>query len=132
MSEIPGYQRFFAELKRREVFRVAAVYGAVGFVVLQVADLLAEGLALPDVVLRTATFLVLIGFPIALVLAWAYERTAEGVKRTDPAATAELDAIAAQPASKRWPAALLALAGVLALGAGAGGGGRSSAPGGGE
>jgi len=129
MSEIPGYQRFFAELKRREVFRVAAVYGAVGFVVLQVADLLAEGLALPDVVLRTATFLVLIGFPIALVLAWAYERTAEGVKRTDPAATAELDAIAAQPASKRWPAGLLALAGVLALVAGAWWVGRSSAPG---
>ena len=70
-SQTPGYQRFFAELKRREVFRVAAVYGAVGFVVLQVADLLAEGLALPDVVLRTATFLVLIGFPIAIVLAWA-------------------------------------------------------------
>ena len=129
MSDVPGYQRFFAELKRREVFRVAAVYGAVGFVVLQVADLLAEGLALPDVVLRTATFLVLIGFPIALVLAWAYERTAEGVKRTDPAATAELDAIVAQPASKRWPAGLLALAGVLALVAGAWWVGRSSAPG---
>jgi TolB-like protein/Tfp pilus assembly protein PilF len=111
----PGYQRFFAELKRREVFRIAAVYGAVGFVVLQVADLLAEGLALPDVVLRTATFLVLIGFPIALVLAWAYERTSEGVKRTDPAATGEIDAIVAQPPAKRWLAGLLALAGVAAL-----------------
>ena len=114
-SRTPGYQRFFAELKRREVFRVAAVYGAVGFVVLQVADLLAEGLALPDVVLRTATYLVLLGFPIAVVLAWAYERTAAGVKRTDPAATGELEAIAAQSAAKRWPAGLLALAGVVAL-----------------
>jgi TolB-like protein/Tfp pilus assembly protein PilF len=111
----PGYQRFFAELKRREVFRVAAVYGAVGFVVLQVADLLAEGLALPDVVLRTATFLVLIGFPIAVVLAWAYERTPQGMKRTDPAATGEIDAIVAESPSKRWPAGLLALAGVAAL-----------------
>jgi TolB-like protein len=124
-----GVQRFLAELKRREVFRVAAVYGATGFVVLQVADLLAEGLGLPEVVLRTATFLVLIGFPIALVLAWAYERTAEGVKRTDPAATAELDAIVAQPAAKRWPAGLLALAGVAALVAGAWWVGRSTAPG---
>ena len=114
-TSTPAYQRFFAELKRREVFRVAAVYGATGFVVLQVADLLAEGLALPDVVLRTATLLVLVGFPIALVLAWAYERTASGVRRTDPADTAELDAIAAQPASKRWPAGLLALAGIVAL-----------------
>jgi TolB-like protein/Tfp pilus assembly protein PilF len=121
-SQTPGYQRFFAELKRREGFRVAAVYGAVGFVVLQVADLLAEGLALPDVVLRTATFLVLIGFPIAIVL-----RTAEGVKRTDPAATAELEAIVAQPAAKRWPAGLLALAGVVALVAGAWWVGRSTA-----
>ncbi len=127
-SQNPGYQRFFAELKRREVFRVAAVYGAVGFVVLQVADLLAEGLALPDVVLRTATFLVLIGFPIAVVLAWAYERTSEGVKRTDPAATGELDAIAAQPPAKRWLAGLLALAGLIALVAGAWWVGRSTAP----
>ncbi len=111
----PAYQRFFAELKRREVFRVAAVYGAAGFVVLQVADLLAEGLALPDVVLRSATFLVLVGFPIAIILAWAYERTPEGVKRTDPARTGELEAIVAQPAGKRWPAGLLALAGVAAL-----------------
>ena len=55
---IPGHKRFFAELKRRRVFRVMAVYGATGFVVLQVADLLAEGMGLPDVVLRTATFLV--------------------------------------------------------------------------
>jgi len=115
LPETPGYQRFFAELKRREVFRVAAVYGAVGFVVLQVADLLAEGLALPDVVLRTATFLVLIGFPIAVVLAWAYERTPQGVKRTDPAASGEIDAIVAESPSKRWPAGLLALAGVAAL-----------------
>ncbi|MCL7990608.1 MAG: tetratricopeptide repeat protein [marine benthic group bacterium] len=128
-SGTPGYQRFFAELKRREVFRVAAVYGAVGFVVLQVADLLAEGLALPDVVLRTATFLVLLGFPIALVLAWAYERTASGVRRTDPAETSEIEAIAAQPASKRWPSGLLALAGVIALVLGAWWVGRSTAPG---
>ena len=60
----PAYQRFFAELKRRRVFRVMAVYGATGFIVLQVADLLAEGLALPDVVLRAATFLILIGFTL--------------------------------------------------------------------
>ena len=62
-----------------------------------------EIMGLPYVVLRTATYLVLLGFPIAVVLAWAYERTAAGVKRTDPAATGELDAIVAQPASKRWP-----------------------------
>jgi TolB-like protein/Tfp pilus assembly protein PilF len=130
MSEPLGYQRLFAELKRRNVFRVAAVYGATGFLVLQAADLLAAGLALPEVVLRTATFLVLLGFPIALVLAWAYDRTPEGVQRTDPAASGELEAIAAQPAAKRWPSGLLALAGVVALAGGAWWVGRSTAPGG--
>jgi TolB-like protein/Flp pilus assembly protein TadD len=129
MSESPGYQRFFAELKRRKVFRVAAVYGATGFVVLQVADLLAEGMELPSVVLKTTTFLVLLGFPIAMVLAWALELTPEGVKRTDAAETGELEAIVAQPAGKRWPAGVLALLGVAALVAGAWWVGRSTAPG---
>lgn len=113
--QIPGYQRFFAELKRRRVFRVMAVYGAVGFVVLQVADLLAEGMGLPDVVLSTATFLVLIGFPIAVVLAWAFEVTPGGVKKTADAEPGELTEIIAAPRSSRWPAGVLALVGVAAL-----------------
>lgn len=129
MSKAPGYQRFFAELKRRKVFRVAAVYGATGFVVLQVADLLAEGMELPSVVLKTATFLVLLGFPIAMVLAWALELTPDGVRRTDPAEAGEIDEIVAQPRGKRWPAGLLALLGMIALVAGAWWAGRSTAPG---
>ncbi len=129
MTESPGYQRFFAELKRRKVFRVAAVYGATGFVVLQVADLLAEGMELPSVVLKTTTFLVLLGFPIAMVLAWALELSPDGVKRTDPAQTGELEAIVAQPAGKRWPAGILALLGIFALAGGSWWVGRSTAPG---
>jgi hypothetical protein len=43
-----SYPQFFAELKRRQVFKVAAVYGAVGFVVLQLTDILVPALALPD------------------------------------------------------------------------------------
>jgi len=129
MADSPAYQRFFAELKRRKVFRVVAVYGATGFIVLQVADLLAEGMELPSVFLRTTMFLVLLGFPIAMVLAWALELTPDGVKRTDPAATGEIDAIVAQPAGSRWPAGILALLGVLALVAGAWWVGRSTAPG---
>ena len=114
-SQIPGYQRFFAELKRRRVFRVMAVYGATGFVVLQVADLLAEGMDLPDVVLRTATFLVLIGFPIAVALAWAFDVTPDGVKKTEDAEPGELTEIIEAPRSARWPAGVLALVGVAAL-----------------
>jgi TolB-like protein/Tfp pilus assembly protein PilF len=116
MSEQPpNYQRFFADLKRRAVFKVAAVYGAVAFVVLQFADLVFPALGLPE---WTTTFVVAMaatGFPIALVLAWAFEMTPEGVRRTDPAVRGELEAIAAEPIGRRWPAGLLALAGILLL-----------------
>jgi len=115
MSDTPSYQRFFAELKRRHVFRVAAVYGATAFIVLQVADLLQEALHLPEAFLTGTTVLALLGLPIAIVLAWAYEKTAEGVVRTGTATTQEIDAIVAQPASRRWPSGLLALVGVAAL-----------------
>ena len=87
MSELHGYQRFFAELKRRRVFRVAAVYGATAFVVVQAADVLQEALLLPGAFLTGVAVLALLGFPIAIVLAWAYERTSEGVVRTDAATT---------------------------------------------
>jgi TolB-like protein len=119
MSETPGFQRLFAELKRRRVFRVAAVYGATAFVVVQVADLLQEALRLPEAFLTGTAVLALLGFPLAIVLAWAYERTSQGVQKTTPAAEGELEAIAAAPAAKRWPLGLAALAGsvLLALGA---------------
>ena len=63
----PGYQRFFAELKRRKVFRVAAVYGAVAFVVLQAADILVPALALPEALMRGLALLSILLFPVALV-----------------------------------------------------------------
>jgi TolB-like protein/Flp pilus assembly protein TadD len=116
---VKSYQQLFAELKRRHVFRVAAIYGATAFVVLQLADLLGQGLQLPAEFLSMVTVLVLLGFPFALILAWAFEVTPEGVRRTDRASDDELAAIVAEPASRRWPAGLLALAGVAALVAGA-------------
>ena len=119
MSETHGYQRFFAELKRRKVFRVAAVYGATAFVVVQAADVLQEALRLPEAFLTGVAVLALLGFPLALVLAWAYERTPEGVVRTGTATTEELADIVAQPASRRWPSGLLALVGIVALAAAA-------------
>jgi TolB-like protein/tetratricopeptide (TPR) repeat protein len=123
-----SYQRLLADLRRRNVFRVATVYGATGFVVLQVADLLASSMELPSVVMRITTFLILVGFPIALVLAWALESSPEGIKRTTPAEAGELEAIIAEPASRRWPAGILALGGVFALIAGVWWVGRASAP----
>ena len=85
MSDAPGYQRLFAELKRRKVFKVAAVYGAVCFGVLQVADILVPAMELPDAVVRGIAVVCMLGFPIALVLAWAFETTPEGVRRTSNA-----------------------------------------------
>ena len=115
MSEVPIHQRFFAELKRRHVFRVMAVYGAVGFVVLQVVELLVPALLLPEWTYRLVALMLLVGFPVAIVLAWAFESTPDGVRRTDPAESGELEAIAAAPAAKRWPSGLLAVAGAAVL-----------------
>ena len=115
MTEVPAYQRFLAELKRRRVFRVMAVYGAVGFVLLQVVELLVPALLLPEWTYRLIALLLIVGFPVAIVLAWAFESTPDGVRRTDPAESGEIEAIASAPAAKRWPAGLLALAGAAAL-----------------
>ncbi|MEJ2482534.1 MAG: tetratricopeptide repeat protein [Gemmatimonadota bacterium] len=111
----PAYQRFFAELKRRRVFRVMAVYGAVGFVILQVVELMVPALLLPEWTYRLVALMLLVGFPVAIVLAWAFESTPDGVRRTDPAESGELEAIAAAPAAKRWPSGLLAVAGAAVL-----------------
>jgi TolB-like protein/Tfp pilus assembly protein PilF len=97
------------------VFRVLAVYGAVGFVLLQVVELLVPALLLPEWTYRFVALLLIVGFPIAVVLAWAFESTPDGVRRTEPAARGELEAIAAQPAARRWPSGLLALAGAAVL-----------------
>lgn len=128
MSEsVPAYQRFFAELKRRRVFRVMAVYGAVGFVLMQIVELFVPALLLPEWTYRFVALLLLLGFPIAVILAWAFELTPEGVKRTEDAEPGELTRIIEAPASKRWPAGLLAFAGMVALLAGAWYVGRRSA-----
>ncbi len=111
----PGYQRLFADLKRRHVFKVAAIYGATAFVILQVADIVLPGLGLPPWTITFTVALIVLLFPVALILAWAFDLTADGVRKTEPASTEEIDAIVSQPASKRWPSGLLALVGIVAL-----------------
>ena len=73
----------FNELKRRNVFRVGLAYMVVGWLVAQVADLALESFGAPDWVMKTLLFLILIGFLIALFIAWAYELTPEGIKRAE-------------------------------------------------
>jgi TolB-like protein len=75
--------RLFAELKRRNVFRVAGVYAVVGWLLAQISTTLEEALGLPAWFDGLIVALLLLGLPIALVLAWAFELTPEGVVRTE-------------------------------------------------
>ncbi|HSG07076.1 MAG TPA: tetratricopeptide repeat protein [Longimicrobiales bacterium] len=70
----------FSELKRRNVFKVAGAYLVVAWVVIQVADVVAPQLSLPEWAPRFVTLLVLLGFPLALVLAWIFDITPEGIR----------------------------------------------------
>jgi hypothetical protein len=72
--------QFFKELKRRKVLRVAAAYIVASWVVLQVADLLSEILELPGWTAKFAFAILLTGFVPALILAWAYDLTPDGVE----------------------------------------------------
>lgn len=110
-----GIRRLLAEFKRRNVFKVAAVYGAVGFVILQLADILVPVLELPDAVTRGIALVLVLVFPVALVLAWALEMTPDGVRRTDPATPDEVARIASEPRGKRWPIGLAAGVATVAL-----------------
>jgi TolB-like protein/Flp pilus assembly protein TadD len=75
-------RNFFAELKRRNVYKVAVAYAVLGWLLVQIATQVFPFLEIPNWVVRLVLALVAIGFPIALVIAWAFEITPEGIKRT--------------------------------------------------
>jgi len=85
---------FFTELKRRKVVRVAVVYAATAFAVLQAADIMLPQMGVPEWGLSLVVALIVLGFPIALVLGWALEVTPEGIKRTE-SSPAESSTVAA-------------------------------------
>ncbi len=83
---------FFSELKRRNVYKAAVAYAVVGWLIAQIATQIFPFLEIPNWIVRLVIVLIAIGFPIALVIAWAFESTPEGIKRTEvadamPAAT---------------------------------------------
>ncbi|MGZ5002154.1 MAG: FlgO family outer membrane protein [Chthoniobacterales bacterium] len=80
MSEKPS---FFSELKRRNVYKVAVAYAFVGWLVVQVASTILPTFHAPEGILQGFVLLVALGFPVALIVAWAFEITPEGVKRTE-------------------------------------------------
>ncbi len=71
----------FNELKRRNVIRVGFAYAVVAWVLLQVVDLVMENIAAPEWVMKVFMLVMAIGFPVAVIIAWAYELTPEGLKR---------------------------------------------------
>ncbi len=121
-------RELFTELKRRKVFRVAVVYVATAFVILQAADIMLPRLGVPEWAMSLVVVLVVLGFPLALVLAWALELTPDGVRVTP--ATARSDP--AEPAPSLLGKRTVVVAGVLVvlgIGLGAGWFLKPSAPG---
>ncbi len=78
-------KNFFAELKRRNVYKVAIAYAVVAWLLMQVATQVFPFLEIPNWAIRLVIMLIVIGFPIALIIAWAFELTPEGLKRTEVA-----------------------------------------------
>jgi len=76
-------KNFFTELKRRNVYKVAVAYAIVGWLVMQIAATVVPALHLSDAITSAVVLLVILGFPIALIIAWAFELTPEGLKRTE-------------------------------------------------
>src|SRR3977135_4215323 len=87
---------FFAELKRRNVYKVAVAYAIVGWLLVQVATQVFPFLEIPNWVIRLVIALVAVGVPIALGIEWAFEATPEGIKRTE-----EADAMPTRAARKK-------------------------------
>jgi TolB-like protein/lipoprotein NlpI len=75
-----GKLSFYTELRRRNVFKVAIVYSAVAWLLLQVSDTLGPALHLPEWFISAVAFLLILGFPVAIIFAWAFELTPEGLK----------------------------------------------------
>src|SRR5436309_5761621 len=89
-------RNFFAELKRRNVYKVAVAYAVVGWLVIQVCSTVLPTFHAPEWVVQTLVVLVALGFAIALVIAWAFEVTPEGIKRTEEVAVGK------RPKSYTW------------------------------
>src|SRR5256712_8852482 len=112
---------FFAELKRRNVYKVAVAYAVVGWLLVQVVTQVFPFFEIPNWAVRLVVLAIVIGFPIALVIAWAFELTPEGLKRTedvdpfDSRSGQVLAAAAQRPRHRAWIFVVI-IAGAMSLG----------------
>jgi TolB-like protein/Tfp pilus assembly protein PilF len=102
--------KFLAELKRRNVYKVAIAYGVVAWLLIQIATQVFPFFEIPDWTVRLVVLLIVIGFPIALIIAWAFELTPEGLKRTEIA-----DAMPVRSRKIAWIYVVM-IGGALAIG----------------
>jgi TolB-like protein len=126
-----------AELKRRSVYQVAITYAVVGWLLIQVTTQVFPFFEIPGWVVRLVVLLILLGFSIALIFAWAFELTPQGIKRTETA-----DQLPPRATRRRGWLYLAVVAGALSVGvfmvgrhlgrAGAAAAGRADAAGGPE
>jgi TolB-like protein/Tfp pilus assembly protein PilF len=77
------WRRFLGELQRRNVYRVAVTYAVVSWLLIQIATQVFPFFEIPTWAVRVVVLLLVLGFPVALILAWAFELTPEGIKRTE-------------------------------------------------
>src|SRR6202047_655254 len=82
-------RKFFAELKRRHVYRVAIAYAVVAWLLIQIATQVFPFFEIPNWGVRLIVLFIVLGFPVSLILAWAFELTPEGIKRADEVAPNE-------------------------------------------
>src|ERR1700720_4010308 len=103
---------FFGELKRRNVYKVAVAYGVVSWLLIQAASILFPTFEAPSWVMKVFVTLVALGFLIALIIAWAFEMTPQGMKRTEEVSPDEF----IPQWSRRKFAAFIAIVAVVAAG----------------
>src|SRR6266571_1781150 len=104
-------KNFFAELKRRNVYKVAIAYAVVAWLLMQIATQVFPFLEIPNWAIRLVIMLIVIGFPIALVIAWAFELTPEGLKRKEIA-----DELPTKAARSRACIYVVVIAGAISVG----------------
>ena len=104
-------RNFFSELKRRNVYKVAIAYAVVAWLLLQAASILFPTFEAPPWTMKMFVAVTALGFPIALIIAWAFELTPEGLKRTEFA-----DELPKKPEHNRVWIYVVVIAGAISIG----------------
>ena len=107
-------KKFFSELKRREVYKVAIAYGITAWLIAQISGLISTSFEFPSWVMQMIITILIVGFPIALILSWIFEVSSKGIKKTAPLASDGLDEN--KPMETRLVIGILVLIGLLMVG----------------